>query len=52
VLADALSLESVRGARPRRLLEVRAIPGEVLERLRELLEAPRDGAPADGAGGA
>jgi GntR family transcriptional regulator len=46
VLADALSLESVRRARPRRLLEVRAIPGEILDRLGELLGPPA-GAPAD-----
>lgn len=37
VLADALSVEAVRRARPRRLREVRAIPPATLARLREAL---------------
>jgi GntR family transcriptional regulator len=37
VLADALSLEAVRRVRPKRLLEVRAIPPATLGRLRGLL---------------
>jgi GntR family transcriptional regulator len=37
VLADALSLDAVRRARPKRVVEVRAIPPARLARLRELL---------------
>jgi GntR family transcriptional regulator len=40
VLADALSLEAVRRVRPRRLLEVRAMPPATLARLRGLLGSP------------
>lgn len=48
VLADALSLDAVRRTRPKRLLEVRAIPTETLGRLRELLGLPASKGPAGG----
>jgi hypothetical protein len=49
VPADALALEAVGRARPRRLLEVRAIPPATLGRLRTLLGAPASEAGAEDA---
>lgn len=50
VLADALALDDVRRARPRRLQEVRAVPRETLDRLRELLRRGAFKGPAANAG--
>lgn len=47
VLADALSLEAVRRVRPKRLLEVRAIPPATLGRVRGMLGAPAADAAGD-----
>lgn len=54
VVADVLSLEAVRRAKPRRLHEVHVVPASAIERLRTALTAvvpARAGGPPDGAGG-